>query len=930
MKSTIDQLIINSPYEEPKQYWSYDRETRLFSLKGGRRPAGYVVASQRSKVFDDPGVFVEIPLVNQIRLRVDAWRKDGYPGVTGITKRLLEHWQNPEEREYRRFFFCQMEAIETLIWLTEAPDDQKVGIEIPTDGGPFQRLCSKMATGSGKTVVMAMLIAWQVLNKATYPQDARFSKYVFVVAPGLTVKSRLRVLLPSSSDNYYDEFYVVPFGLKDKLRQGKVLIRNWHALQWESEEKLAKKKSVDKRGAKSNEAYVREVLGDMAGAANILVINDEAHHAWRVPAESKVKGVKKTELEEATVWVSGLDRIHETRNILACHDFSATPFAPSGKKSSEEALFGWIASDFGLNDAIESGLVKTPRVVIRDDGKLTKDYKSRLYHIYNDPEVKDDINRKARAHDPLPDLVTNGYYLLGKDWLETAKSWDESGFQTPPVMISVANRTETAARVKYAFDHNKIRIDELCAPDKILHIDSKVLELAEAQEEAAPITGAYQEDDSEDIPERKLSKKELAESLRQTVDTVGQVGKPGALIQKVISVGMLSEGWDAKTVTHIMGLRAFSSQLLCEQVVGRGLRRTSYEVNPETNLFESEYVNIFGVPFTFLPHESKDGPPPPPPTPKTRIEPVIEKQQFEIRWPNIIRVEHTYKPMLTMDLNNVPFLELSAYNTATLAELAPIVEGKPDVTQISTIDLEDLGRKFRTQKIIFETARDVFDQMKPNWKGNREFLLAQLIRLVESFLKSDRIQIEPLLFYQDDVKHRILLTLNMNKVVQHIWEAIRFENSKSIEPIFDQDFPIRSTADMQTWFTGKPCEHTQKSHINMCVFDSTWEASEAFELDRNPQVAAWVKNDHLGFEILYIFDGIVRKYRPDFIIQLKTGGFLILETKGKETLRDKTKRKFLNEWVQAVNEHGGFGNWKQAVSRDPADMKMIVEDAVRT
>ncbi|MBL7179936.1 MAG: DEAD/DEAH box helicase family protein [Desulfobacterales bacterium] len=928
MKSTIDRLIINSPYEEPKQYWSYDRETRLFTLMDGRRPAGYVVASQSSKAFDDPGMFIEIPLVNQIRSRLDAWRKAEYPGVTGITKRLLEHWQNPEEREYRIFFFCQMEAIETLIWLAEAPDDQKVGIEIPTDGGPFKRLCSKMATGSGKTIVMAMLIAWQVLNKITYPQDARFSKYVFIVAPGLTVKSRLNVLYPWAADNYYDEFNVVPVGLKERLRQGKFLIRNWHALQWATEEQLTRKKSVDKRGAKSNEAYVREVLGKMANATNILVINDEAHHAWRVPAESKVKGVKKAELEEATIWVSGLDRIHETRNILVCHDFSATPFAPSGKKSSEEALFGWIVSDFGLNDAIESGLVKTPRVVIRDDGKLTKDYKSRLYHIYNDAEVKDDINRKAKAHEPLPDLITSGYYLLGKDWLETAKAWEKAGFKTPPVMISVANRTETAARVKYAFDHKKVRIDELCIPERILHIDSRVLELAEAQEEAAPVSDAAGEDDFENETVRKLSKKELAEALRQTVDSVGQTGKPGALIQKVISVGMLSEGWDAKTVTHIMGLRAFSSQLLCEQVVGRGLRRTSYEVNPETNLFEAEYVNIFGVPFTFLPHESKDGPPPPPPTPKTRIEPVVEKQQFEISWPNIIRVEHTYKPVLTLDMGNVPLLALSAYNTATLAELAPIVEGKPDVTQISRIDLEDLGRKFRMQKIIFETARDIFDQMKPNWKGNREFLLAQLIRLVESFIRSDRIQIEPLLFYQDGVKRRILLTLNMNKVVQHIWEAIRFENSESIEPIFDQDYPIRSTADMQTWFTGRPCEHTRKSHINMCVFDSTWEASEAFELDRNPHVKAWVKNDHLGFEILYIFEGIVRKYRPDFIIQLKTDNFLILETKGKDTLRDKTKRRFLNEWVQAVNQHGGFGNWKWAVSGNPADVKMIIEDAV--
>ncbi|MBU4077815.1 MAG: DEAD/DEAH box helicase family protein, partial [Euryarchaeota archaeon] len=772
MKSTIDRLIINSPYEEPAHYWSYERETRFFTLKEGRRPAGYVIASESSKAFDDPGKFIEIPLVNKIRPRIKAWRESGYPGVTGITKRLLEHWRNPEEREYRRFFFCQLEAIETIIWLIEAPEAERVGIEIPSDGGLFRRQCSKMATGSGKTIVMAMLIAWQVLNKVTYPQDTRFSKYVFVVAPGLTVKSRLSVLFPSSAGNYYDEFNIVPPGLTEKLNQGKVLIKNWHALNWETEERLAKKKGVDKRGAKSNEAYVREVLGEMANAHGIIVINDEAHHAWRIPSESKVKGLKKEDIEEATKWVGGLDRIHETRGIHACYDFSATPFAPSGKKSSEEALFPWIASDFGLNDAIESGLVKTPRVVIRDDGVPdAKDYKSRLYHIYE--HVKDDLNRDAQEHDPLPDLVINGYYLLGKDWLETEKAWVERGFKTPPVMISVANRTETAARVKFAFDHKKIRIDELCDPERILHIDSEVLGMAESQEEAAAIEGNNTEEQQGDEPTHKLSKKEKAELLRQKVDTVGQSGKPGELIQNVISVGMLSEGWDAKTVTHIMGLRAFSSQLLCEQVVGRGLRRTSYEINPDTGLFDAEYVNIFGVPFTFLPHESRDGPPPPPPAPKTKIEPVLEKKQFEISWPNIIRIDHTYRPTLTLDMSKVSTLELNAAETATLAELAPVVEGKPDFAGISEINLNDLANKFRMQRIIFETARDIYDQMKPTWKGNREFLLAQLIQLVEEFILSEKIRIFPQFFNQDDKKRRILITLNMNRVVHHIWEAIR-------------------------------------------------------------------------------------------------------------------------------------------------------------
>ena len=247
-QSTIDRLIINKPYQEPTEHWSYNRETRKFSRKPGRRPAGYLIASGDSKTFDDPGIFVEIPLVNEIRKRVNAWREAGYPNVTAITKRLLEYWTDPEEFESRRFFFCQLEAAETLIWLTEAADSEKVGIDIPGDGGEFWRLCAKMATGTGKTVVMAMLIAWHILNKAAYPQDTRFAKNVLVVAPGLTVKSRLAVLEPSHEENYYKAFRIVPSTLLERLRQGKVIVRNWHALNWETEEQIGRKRSVDKRG----------------------------------------------------------------------------------------------------------------------------------------------------------------------------------------------------------------------------------------------------------------------------------------------------------------------------------------------------------------------------------------------------------------------------------------------------------------------------------------------------------------------------------------------------------------------------------------------------------------------------------------------------------------------------------------------------------
>ena len=980
-RPTIDRLIVNSPYEEPAQHWRYDRTTRLFDLVPGRRPAGYVVASEDSRAFDDPGAFVEIPLVNAIRPRVKAWREAGWPGASAVTRRLLQYWNDPEEFETRRFFFCQIEAVETLIWLTEAPAAERIGVEVPSDGGGFERVCAKMATGAGKTVVMAMVVAWQVLNKVAHPRDRRFSRNVLVVAPGLTVRSRLAVLEPSHPESYYEAFHVVPSAMLDRLRRGRVVVRNRHALHWEGEEQVARRRSVDKRGVRSDEAWVRDVLGDVAKARGLLVINDEAHHAWRVPERAgsdsgsgadadavRIAGIDKAEIEEATKWVGGLDRIDRARGILRCYDFSATPFAPSGRKSSEEALFGWIVSDFGLNDAIEAGLVKTPRVVVRDDAMPDAGtWKSRLYHIYNDPEVKDDLNRRAGAEEPLPDLVLNGYYLLGYDWRETARRWAAAGFETPPVMITVANRTETAARVKHAFDTGRVHIDALCDPARTLHIDSKVLGEAEAQDAAEPIAGP-----------RKLNAKQRAELLRRQVDTVGRPGQPGGGIRNVISVGMLSEGWDAKTVTHIMGLRAFASQLLCEQVVGRGLRRTAYEVAPDTGLFEPEYVNVFGVPFTFLPHEGGENGPPPPPEPKTAIEPDRDKAAFEIRWPNVIRIDRVFRPRLALDWDKVEPLILNAGQTARIAELAPVVEGKPDMTMLAAIDLERLAREFRTQRIVFETARDVYDGMRADrfgggnggdgsgsrdgsgsgdgdgsgdgsrggsedpsgngsvsgsgsrgagWIGSREVLLAQIVRLVEHFVRSDRIVIEPRLFARDDLKRRLMLALNMTRVVQHVWQAIRFENTETLTPVFDRDRPIRSTGDMATWYTGRPCDRTARSHINFCVHDSTWEASEAHALDHSPLVDAWVKNDHLGFEVFYVHAGVVHKYRPDFLIRLGGGDMLVLEVKGRERDRDHTKRRFLDEWVAAVNAHGGFGHWRWAVSKKPSDVHDVLAAA---
>ena len=357
---------------------------------------------------------------------------------------------------------------------------------------------------------------------------------------------------------------------------------------------------------------------------------------------------------------------------------------------------------------------------------------------------------------------------------------------------------------------------------------------------------------------------------------------------------------------------------------GGARRRTSYEVDPKTGLFEPEYVNIFGVPFTFLPHEGGEDGPPPPLLPKTAVEPDPTKAEFDIRWPNVVRIERVFQPTLRLDWSKARPLELDAAQTAQVAELAPILEGKPDLTMINRIELERLAREFRAQRIIFETARDVFDQMKHTWQGSCEVLLAQLVQIVGDFIHSDRIAISPPLFYQDELRWRLIITLNMSRVVQHVWEAVRQENTEWLTPVFDRDHPTRSTGEMRPWYTGKPCERTCRSHINVCVYDSTWEASDAFVLDNSDAVTAWVKNDHLGCEVLYVYRGVVRKYRPDFLVRLKSGDMLILETKGQDTEQDRVKHYYLDEWTKAINAHGAFGRWRWAVAHHPGEIRDIL------
>ena len=934
----LQSLIINSPFEAPAQHWEQAAAGKGLVLQQGRRPAGYELYDTRNNTRR----VVPLNMVNQIRTRVDDWRAAGYIGVTSITRQLLEHWHArgewvPEETRWvggprqNPFSFCQLEAIETLIWWVEGSAEFKQGINVPGDGGAWERLCNKMATGSGKTALMGMIITWQTLNAISYPKDGRFSRAIFIVAPGLTVKSRLQTLNPGDEKNVYDQFNLCPNeALRTRLNQAELLIENWHTLMPLKNQE----RSVVKKGKESDEAFTRRVLGKLAAYKDLVVINDEAHHAYRQRAEMKVSKKDAEEfgidLDEATRWIEGVDRIHKTRRIRRCFDLSATPFAPTGKTNTEAGLFEWVISDFGLNDAIEAGLVKTPRVVIRDDALANaKSYRSKLYHLYREDEVKEDLNRKAEAHEPLPDLVQKAYALLAYDWHETAKAWQAGGHVIPPVMLTVCNRTETAARVEYFFNGGDCLIQATHAPTRTLRVDSRVLEKAERGETITKdkdyAIRLQEIIEASGLPADRveaLLELKQEEQLRELVDTVGKRGKAGQKLQNVTSVAMLSEGWDAANVTHIMGLRAFTSQLLCEQVIGRGLRRVAHDMD-ENGLFLPEYVNVFGVPLSIFQDVGEEGVAPPPPKPSVRIEVEPNRNQYEIRWPNVLRIESVLKRELVMDWSKVEVLTLDPMNTPLSADVAPSLTSAPNLAMVSEIDLEKATEDFRLQNLIFRAARKLYLQSASSFGGDKQYLAVQLIRLVEQFLASDKLDI-PSLWHQDEKRRRLLFALNMDTVVAHVHRFVTEQNVERLAAVFDESRPIGSTAQMRPWLTTKPCQPTRHSQISHAVYDSVWEKAVVDLCEKKKFVAAWAKNDHLDFTVRYLWKGSTRNFVPDYLIRFTNGKTLVLEVKGQDSEQNKAKRAAMQTWVKTINEQGGFGQWCFDVVFDPAKIMDVI------
>jgi type III restriction enzyme len=911
----VDNPIINPPFSEPERYWEYKQGQPV--LSPGRRPAGYYLRPRTQaamgSLFEEE--FVPLETVNLIRDRVRAWR-EGYHGVTQITRQLLYHWSSPERE--RKLFFCQIEAAETLIWLVEAPPSEKQGVSIPKDD-ELVRFACKMATGSGKTVVMAMVIAWQVLNKLANPQKREFSDAVLMVCPNVTIRERLQVLYPWQKGNYYDKFELVPTGLKERLHQGKYVITNWHRFLPQDD---SRSRSVVQRGVESDRAFSTRVLKELGTKQHILVINDEAHHAYRpAPLADEVRerlGKEDAdEREEATVWVDGLDKIARTRGIHLCADFSATPFYIKGSGYEEGAPIPWIVSDFGLVDAIECGIVKIPRVPVDDNsGALIPKY-FRLWETINAGLPASE--RATARRRPKPESILReaeaALDTLASEWKKTLDQWLKDGSEIPPAMIVVCDNTDLSRLFHDHIAKGHVLRELKNEPDTVtMRIDSKLLGEAESTTEGE-------------------SKEKAAELLRKTVDTVGKLEwegegePPGKKIRCVVSVGMLNEGWDAQNVTQILGVRAFQSQLLCEQVVGRGLRRINYD-----DFTEPEYVDVYGVPFEVIPVKKKAVAKPEVQRMPTLIRALPERKHLEITFPRVEGFVFDIQQRVRINLKETPWLIISPSEEPTEVIAKPAAGyrlGRPDrlgpgreVTQ----DRNPFHEQKRLQATVYDIAADVTQKLKArrdDWNA-RHMLFPQVLNLTWEYVEQ-RVVLSELTLRMEE----LALLRYRQRMVERLLAAIEPDTAAGeapILPIIERFRPIGSTSEVM-FRTVRPAVGTTRSHISHVVLDAPkWEHSIAYRLGKmQALVISYARNDHLDLTVPFEWLGVRHEHRPDYLVRFRrpdgTELRILLEIKGFETEEDRQKETAAKRWVRAVNHHGQFGRWAYALCKDPSMLK---------
>ncbi|MCC7416638.1 MAG: DEAD/DEAH box helicase family protein [Acidobacteria bacterium] len=999
----FERPIVNSPYEYPRQHWELDETGQpTGNLVERRRRAEFITPIPKPKkrksspkqeelVLDEgrglttkKQAYDLTSVINEVRSQVDTWR--GLPAsqwqVTPETARLLQHWRHHEFGGVRPFF-CQIEAVETAIWFTEVAPHLASGkrlIEnlktVNAEANPnLERLALKLATGAGKTTVMAMLIAWQTLNAVRRPGSKHFTRGFLIVAPGLTIRDRLRVLQPNDPDNYYGTRELVPHDLLEDMKKARIVITNYHAFKRRDRMELSAGGRALLQGATGPELQTLETEGQMLqrvmpelmGMKQILAINDEAHHCYREkppdPDDEALKGDERKEAEKnneaARLWVSGLEAVNRTLGLARVLDLSATPFFLRGSGYAEGTLFPWTMSDFSLMDAIECGIVKLPRVPVAENipGDEMPVYRNLWEHI------RKDMPKKGRGAggdlDPLklPNKLQTALEALYGHYQRTFDLWQKRGISVPPCFIVVCQNT-AISKLVYDYISGFYQKDEsgeeklvqgrlalfrnfddttgnpLARPNTLL-IDSEELESGDALDEKFRAMAADEiERFRRDMIERTGDARAAdgitdQDLLREVMNTVGKKDQLGANIRCVVSVSMLTEGWDANNVTHILGIRAFGTQLLCEQVIGRALRRQVYELNDE-GLFDAEYADIFGVPFDFTAKPVVVSPTPPRETVMVRaVRP--ERDHLEIRFP---RVEG-YRVELPTERLTATFTEDSKL------ELTPDLVGPTktrnqgiigEAADLTVDHLEDV----RPSTLLFHlTKRLLYKEWRDPGEEPKLHLFGQLKRITKQWLDTCLTckggTYPALLLYED------LADMACGRITTGITMAL--QGTRPIKALLDPYNPSDSTAHVRfptskpdRWDTSGP---PTKNHVNWVVLDSQWEAELCRIVEAHPRVVAYTKNHNLGFEVPYRYGSEVRRYRPDFIVLVDDGHgaddllHLVIETKGyrREDAKDK-KLTMETYWVPGVNNLKTFGRWAFAELADVYQMESEFEAKV--
>ncbi len=979
----FDHPILNSPYACPSRHWELDDDGQpTQKILGTRRRAEFITpipkpkkrkkaAAQGAIVFDEgKGLSTKeqqydpTSIINEVRGYVETWRRLPSPSqwqVTPETARLLQHWRHHKFSGIRPFF-CQVEAVETAIWLTEVAPHTSSGKRLlgnlasaNKDANPeLMRLALKLATGAGKTTVMAMLIAWQTINAVRRPGSRHFTRGFLICAPGLTIKDRLRVLQPNDPDSYYKDRELVPGDMLDDVNRAKIVITNYHAFKLRERIELSAggRSLLQGRGGdeldtlETEGQMIQRVMPDLMGMKNILVINDEAHHCYREKPEEAddeaLKGDERKEAEKnneaARLWISGLEAVNRKLGLAQVLDLSATPFFLSGSGYAEGTLFPWTMSDFSLMDAIECGIVKLPRVPVAENIPGAE------LPMFRDlwENIRKDMPKKGRGQgeelDPLklPTRLQTALEALYGHYEKTFALWQAKGIKVPPCFIVVCQNT-AISKLVYDFisgfhrkngdgtttlENGRLALfrnfDEttgnpLPRPNTLL-IDSEQLEAGDALDDSFRSMAADEiERFRREIVERtgdaragdNLTDQEL---LREVMNTVGKPDQLGGAIRCVVSVSMLTEGWDANTVTHVLGIRAFGTQLLCEQVIGRALRRQSYELNEE-GLFNVEYADVFGIPFDFTAKPVIAPPQPPRETVQVRaVRP--ERDALEIRFPRVegYRIELP-EERLTADFNDDSILVL----TPDLVGPSR-TQNSGIIGQTADMDLEHLGDMRPSSLVFHVTQRLLYTKWRDPGEDPKLHLFGQLKRITKQWLDTCLVcrgdTYPALLMYQE------LADMACNRITAGITRA--FLGERPIKALLDPYNPAGSTRHVRfnTSKTDRWETSSKSCHINWVVLDSDWEGEFCRVAEAHPQVRAYVKNHNLGLEVPYRYGSETRKYLPDFIVLVDDGHgpadllHLVVEIKGYRREDAKEKKSTMDTyWVPGVNHLGTYGRW---------------------